>query len=60
MSFAIERLFQCADALIDVSARRRVLVRLPLMQGEAESIQLRLESRQSLFEARIVLVHRES
>ena len=30
---------------------------LPLMQGEAESIQLRLESRQPLFEAWIV-VHR--
>jgi hypothetical protein len=58
MSFAIECLFECADAVIDVSARRRVIVRLPLMKREAESIQLRLEARQPLFEARIVFVHR--
>jgi mono/diheme cytochrome c family protein len=57
MSFTIECLFQCADAVIDVGARRRVLVRLPLMKGEAESIQLSLEARQPLFETWIV-VHR--
>jgi hypothetical protein len=33
---------------------------LPLVQGEAETIQLRLEARQPLFETGIVLMHRES
>ena len=54
MSFPIECLFECADPVIDISARRRVLVRLPLMKREAESIQLSLEARQTLFETRIV------
>jgi hypothetical protein len=45
MSFSIDRFFECADAVIDVSARRRVLLRLPLMEGEAESIQLGFEAR---------------
>jgi hypothetical protein len=55
--FAIEGLFERADSLIQIRAGRRVLVRLPLVQGEAESIQLSLEARQTLFETRIVLVH---
>ena len=58
MSFSIDGFFECADAVIDVGARRRVLVRLPLMEGEAESIQLGFEARQPLFEAWIVLMHR--
>jgi hypothetical protein len=58
MGFSIDCGFECTDAVIDVSASRRVLVRLPLMKGEAESIQLSFEARQPLFEARIVLVHR--
>jgi hypothetical protein len=57
MSFAIECLFECSDPVIDVSAGRRVRVRLPLMKGEAESIQLRLEARQALFETGVVLMH---
>jgi hypothetical protein len=31
---------------------------VPLVQGKAEAIQLRLEARQSLFESGIVLMHR--
>jgi hypothetical protein len=58
MSFSIESFFEPADTLIEVGARRGVILRLPLMKGEAESIQLGFESRQSLFETRIVLVHR--
>src|SRR5688572_23515630 len=58
MSFSIDCFFETADPVIDVRARRRVLVRLPLMKREAEWIQLRLEARQPLFEARIVFVHR--
>jgi hypothetical protein len=45
MSFASECFFESADAVIEVTARRRVIVRLPLMKSEAESIQLRLEAR---------------
>jgi hypothetical protein len=60
MSFTIECLFERPDAVIEVRARRRVIVRLPLMKSEAESIQLRLEARQPLFEARIVSMHRGS
>jgi len=33
---------------------------LPLMKGEAETIQLCLEARQPLFESWIVLMHRQS
>jgi hypothetical protein len=59
MSFSIECFFERANAQIDISARRFVLVRLPLMQRKAEAIQLRLEARQPLFEPRIVFVHRK-
>ena len=59
--FARNCLFERAHALIEIGGwiRRRVtLCVLPLMQGEAETIQLRLEARQPLFEAGIVLMHR--
>jgi hypothetical protein len=59
MSFSIECFFERADAQVDISARRFVLVRLPLMQGEAEAIQLRLKARQPLLQPRIVLMHRK-
>ena len=60
MSFSIECFFERAHAQIDISPGRLVLVRLPLVQSEAEAIQLRLEARQPLFETRIVLLHRKS
>ena len=59
MSFTVERFFERSDSLIDVRSGRCAIAVLPLMQGEAESIQLSLESRQPLFETWIV-VHRES
>ena len=60
MSFVIGRRFERANALIDFGFARRLgaFLRLPLMERKAETIQLRLEARQTLFETRIVLIHR--
>jgi hypothetical protein len=63
LSFARDRFFDRAHPLIEISeglSGRLSLCVLPLMKGKAETIQLRLEARQPLFKARIVLMHRAS
>ena len=60
--FSIERLLDRAHSLGDVGgarALRDAVGLLPLMEREAEPIQLRLESRQALIQIGIVLTHRE-
>ena len=60
--FTSDRLFERAESLVEIEfvGRSGLPLRLaPLMKRQAETIQLRLEARQTLFQTWIVLLHRE-
>jgi hypothetical protein len=60
--FAGDCLLECAKPLVEIERVCRASLALglaPLMKGQAETIQLSLETRQTLFQTWIARLHRE-